>query len=148
MVVPSTRQYASCRPTVRNKDGIVRAEQDFRDLNALLKGGLEDLLTIYDKMDQSAYFSCLDFALDFLQLTIHEANKYLTASCDAEGKPWEYVRCGLGRKTVPSAFVNYIVGGSTIRVKKKGVRNWLDGIIIPTCTLGEQLKLLCETFNC
>ena len=88
--------------------------QDFQGLNALLKvqrGGLGDLLTIYDEMDQSAYFSCLDLVSGFLQLTIHEADRHLTAFRDAEGKLWEYVRCGFGLKMVPSAFTNY-VGGS------------------------------------
>ena len=33
-------------------------------------------------------------------------------------------------------------------VNKKGVRNWLADIIIPTCTFEEQLKLLRETFDC
>ena len=58
----------------------------------------------------------------------------------------EYVRCGFGIKTVSSAFANY-VGGGIMRVKKKSVRNWLE-IIIPTRTLGEQLELLRETFDC
>ena len=33
-------------------------------------------------------------------------------------KLWEYVRCGFGLKTVPSAFANYVCGSIT-RVKKK-----------------------------
>ena len=96
-IVPSTSQYASCCYTVRKKDGTVRVVQDFRGLNALLKaqsGGLGDLRTIYNEMDQSAYFSCLDLASGFLQLTIHEADRHLTAFRDAEGKLWEYVRRG------------------------------------------------------
>ena len=48
---------------------------------------------------------------------------------------------------MPSAFTNY-VGGSVIRVKKKGVRNWLDDMIIPIRTFEQQLKLLRETFDC
>ena len=62
-----------------------------------------------------------------------EVSMHLTAFRDAEGKRWEYVRCGFGLKAVPSAFANY-VGGSILGVKKKGVRNWLDAIIIPTRT--------------
>ena len=41
---------------------------------------------MYDEIDQSAYFSCLDLASRFLQLTINEAGRYLTAFRDAEGK--------------------------------------------------------------
>ena len=149
-IVPSTSQYASCCHTVTKKDGSVRVVQDFRGLNALLKaqsGGLGDLLTLYDEMDQSAYFSCLDLASEFLQLTIHEADSHLTTFRDAEGKLWEYVRCGFGLKTVPSSFAIY-VGGSIMRVKKKGVRNWLDDMTIPTRTFEQQLELLRETFDC
>ena len=67
-------------------------------------------------MDQSAYFSCLDLASEFLHLTIHEEDKYFIAFRDAEGKLWKYVRCDLCLTTVPSAFANYI-GGSVMRVK-------------------------------
>ena len=74
---------------------------------ALLKaqsGGRGDLLTIYDEMDQSAYFSCLDLVSGFLQLTIHEADRHLTAFRNAEGKLWEYVRCGFGFQTGTISF--------------------------------------------
>ena len=149
-IVPSTSQYASCCHTVRKKGGTVRVVQDFRGLNALVKAqirGFGDLLTIYDEMYQSVYFSCLDLAPGFLQLTIHEADRHLTAFRDVEGKLWEYVSCGFDLKIVPSAFANY-VGGSIMGVEKKGVHNWLDDIIIPTRTLEEQLELIWETFDC
>ena len=106
---------------MRTKDGTVRVVQDFRGLNGLLKAQsreIGDLLTTYDEMDQSAYFSCLDLASGFLQLIIHEADRYLTTFGDAEGKLWEYVRCSFGIKTVPSAFANY-VDCSIMIVKKK-----------------------------
>ena len=35
-----------------------------------------------------------------------------------------------------------------MRVKKKGVRNWLDDMIIPTRTFEQQVVLLRETFDC
>ena len=109
-IVPSISQYASCCHTARKKYETVRVVQDFRGLNTLLKAqsrGLGDFLTLYDEMDQSAYFSCLYLASRFLQLTIYEADRHLTAFRDAEGKLWEYVRCGFGVKTVPSDFANY-----------------------------------------
>ena len=137
--MPSTSLYTSCCHTVIKKDGAVRVVQDFRGLNTFLKaqsGELGDLLTIYPEMNQSAYFSCLDLASGFLQLAIHEADRSLTAFRDAEGNLWEYARCGFDLKTVPLVFANY-VGGSIMRVEKKGVRNWLDNIIIPTRTIEE-----------
>ena len=42
--------------------------QVFRGLNVLIKaqsGGLGDLLTIYDEMDQSEHFCCFDLASGF-----------------------------------------------------------------------------------
>ena len=134
---------------MKEKDVTVRVVQDFRGLNVLLEaqsGGLGNFLTIYDEMDQSAYFSCLDLASGFLQLTIHEADSYLTAFRDAEGNLWEYVRCGFGFKTALSAFVNY-VGGRIMRVKKKSVCNWLEYVITPTRKFEEQIELLRETFD-
>ena len=67
-IVPSTSQYASCCHTARRKDGTIRVVQNFRGLNTLLKAQREepgDLLTIYDGIDQSAYFCCLDLASGF-----------------------------------------------------------------------------------
>ena len=120
-IAPSTSQYVSCCHTGKKHDGTVRVVQDFRGLNALLKaqsGGLGDLLIIYNQIDQSAYFSCLDLASGSLQLMIHEVDRYLIAFCEAEGKLWDYVRCGVGLKAVPLDFANYI-GGSIMRVKEK-----------------------------
>ena len=91
---PSHSAYASACHIVRKKDGTVRVVQDFRGLNALLKGqsgGLGKLPTIFDEMDGSNCFTCLDLAIVFLQLTIRESGRPLTAFHDAEGKLWEYV---------------------------------------------------------
>ena len=47
---------------------------------------------------------------------------------------------------MPSAFANY-AGGQLMPVKMRGVRNWLDDIIIPTATLEGQFALLREVFD-
>ena len=59
-----------------------------RRVRCLLMRFSRPKVAIYDEMDQSAYFSCLDFASAFSGLTIHEADRYLIA----------FWRCG--RKTV------------------------------------------------
>ena len=94
---PSHSAYASVCHTVHKKDGRVRVVQDFRGLNALLKGQsgeLGNLPTIFDEMGESNCCTCLDIASGFLQLTIRESNRHLTAFRDAERKLWEFVRCG------------------------------------------------------
>ena len=146
---PSHSAYASVCHTVRKKDGTVRVVQDFRGLNALLKGQsgeLGNLPTIFDEMGGSNCFTCLDIASGFLQLMIRESDRHLTAFREAEGKLWEFVRCGFRLKTVPSAFANY-VGGQLTPVKMKGVRNWLNDIIIPTASLEDQFSLVREVFD-
>ena len=148
-IQPSDSAYASVCHTVRKKDGTVRVVQGFRRLNALPKGQsgeLENLPTIFNEMGDSNCFTCLDVASGFLQLTIRESDRHLTAFRDAEGKLWEFVPCGFRLKTVPSAFANSVCGQLT-RVKMKGVRNWLDGIIIPTASLEDQLSLVREVFG-
>ena len=67
---------------------------------------------------------------------IRESDRHLAAFRDAEGKLWENIRCEFRSKRVPSAFANY-VGRQLMPVKMKGVRNWLDDVIIPTATLEE-----------
>ena len=48
---------------------------------------------------------------------------------------------------MPSALVNY-AGGQLMPVKVKGIRNWLDDIIIiPTVTLDDLFALLREGFD-
>ena len=62
------------------------------------------------EMEGSKYFSSIDLASGFLQLEIHEDDRHLTAVGDADGKLYEYVRCGFGLKTVPPAFTTYVIG--------------------------------------
>ena len=115
----STSEWAANCSTVRKKDGTVPVVQDFRGANALLKsqsGGLGDLQHIMDEMKGSKYSSSIDLDSEFLQLEIHEDHRHLTAFRDADRKLYEYVRCGFGLKTVPSAFANY-VGGRLLPVR-------------------------------
>ena len=117
----STSEWAVNCPTFREKDGTVRVVHDFRGINALLEsqsGGLGDMQHIMDEMSGSKYFFSIDLASGFLQLHTHEDDRHLTAFRDADGKLYEYVRCGLGLKTAPSAFANY-VGGRLLPVKDR-----------------------------
>ena len=144
----STCEWAANCSTVRKKDGTVRVLQDFRGINALLKsqsGGLGELQYIIDEMEGLKYFSSIDLASGFLQLEIHEDDRHLTAFRDADGKLYEYVRCGFGLKTVPSVFANYVEGRLlTVR----DIKDWLDDIAIPSKTLQGQWGLLRETLEC
>ena len=146
----SNSEWAANCSTVRKKDGTVRVVQDFRGINALLKPRIDwltDLQHIMDEMEGSKYFSSIDLASGFLQLEIHEDDRHLTAFRAADEKLYEYVRCGFGLKTVPSAFANY-VGGRLLTAKDRGIKNWLDDVAIPSKTLDDQWGLLRETLEC
>ena len=103
---------------------------------------------IMDEMEGSKYFSSsIDLGSGFLWLEIHEDDRHLTAFRDADGKLYEYVRCGFGLKAVPSGFANY-VGGRLLTVNDRGIKNWLDDIPIPSKTVEDQWGLLRQTLEC
>ena len=136
----STCEWAANFLTVRKKDGTVWVEQDLRFSNhRVVDSGT--CSTSWMKMEGSKYFFSIDLASGFLQLEIHEDDRHLTTFRDADRKLYEYVRCGFGLKTAPSAFASY-VGGRLLPVKDKGSKNRLDDIAIPSKTLEDQWGLL------
>ena len=60
---------------------------------------------------------------------------------DAHGTLWEFNRCGFGLITLPEVFTAF-VGEAFGPLKRKGVQNWLDDIIIYTQQVEGQLNLL------
>ena len=118
--------------------------QDFRGFNTLLEyqsGGLDDIDHLLDEMEGSTCLFSINLASGFLQLEINEDHRHLTAFRDADGKLWEYVRCGFALKIVPSAFTNY-VGGQLMEVKSKGIKTWLGDIAVPSMFISEHWELL------
>ena len=76
---------------------------------------------IIDEMEGSTYLSRIDLATGLLQLEIHEDDRHLISFRDADGKLYEYVRCGFGL-TVPFAFANYVGGRLTSPSRRKPLK--------------------------
>ena len=118
---------------------MVRVLKKFQSLNALLKsqsGGLGNFLAVFDKMDESTCFTCLDLASVFFQIKIYEAGRDFTVFHDAEGKLEEYLHRRFRLKIIRSVFVKY-VRGCLMPMKRSGVRNWLNDIPVPSHTVAK-----------
>lgn len=122
----------------------------FRSLTALLKspsGRHDDITRNLDDMVGSTCFFTIDLISGFLRLEIHKDDRHLTAFRSADGKLWEYVRCGFRLKSVPSAFANYL-GGWLTSVNPKGVKNCLTDIAMPSKSIATHWPLLSKTHTC
>lgn len=127
---------------VRKKDGTLRLCIDWRVLNKQLvsdSGGLGDMQTIFDGLKGKRYFSQLDLASGFHQLSISEKDRYKTAFRDAEGMLYEFTRAGFGLTVLPSAFTRTV---KTALGYLKDVHSWLDDILIASETWEEHLATL------
>ena len=129
---------------VMKEDGTARVCQDVRALNTSTKshsGGLGNISNNFDGIGGSTCFPSIDLASGSTQLEIAEEAKHKTAFRDAHGELWEFNRCGVGLKTIPSGFAAY-VGEALGPLKGTWVDNWLDDIIIHTKSVDGHVELL------
>ena len=127
---------------VRKKDGTLRLCIDWRELNKHLvtdSGGLGDMQTIFDGLKGKRYFSQLDLASGFHQLSIAEKDRHKTAFRDADGQLFEFTRAGFGLTVLPSAFTRTVKIAIGIL---PGVFSWLDDILVASDTWEQHLATL------
>ena len=89
IIRPSNSQWAAQVVCVRKSDGTLRLCVDWRKLNALLKtdsGGLGDIQRIFSNLKGKKYFTQMDLASGFHQITIAEKDRPKTAFRDADGQ--------------------------------------------------------------
>lgn len=102
---------------------------------------MDDITTIYSDMGRVGCTTSIDLASGFNQIAIAEKDKHKTAFHDAHGQLWEFNQSGFGLKVLPACFAS-LVSKALGSLKGKGVRNWLDDILIYTNTIEEHLPLL------
>ena len=106
MIRPSTSPWAAQCLRVEKKDGTLRLSIDWRALNKLLvsdSGGLGDMQSIFDGLKGKGYFTQLDLASWFHQISIAEKNRFKTGFRDADGLLFEFTRAGFGLTVLPAA---------------------------------------------
>ena len=149
IIRPSHSAFAAACVCIRKKDGTLRLCQDYRRLNAIIatdSGGLGDILSIFDRVKGSGYYSSIDLASGYFQLEIEERDKHKTAFRDADGQLWEYNRAGFGLKTLPAVFTNLVVRALG-PLKGQGAESWMDDILVHSVTFEEHLSLIANVLQ-
>lgn len=125
-----------------------RVVVDFRKLNNLTVGDafpMPDVTSILDQLGKAKYFTCLDMASGYHQISIHPNDKEKTAFSTDKGH-YEFNRMCFGLKGAPATFqrlMNRVLQGIN------GYRTfvYLDDIIVVSSTLQEHIKQLREVFT-
>ena len=133
---------------VRKSDGTLRLCVDRRKLNVVLKtdsGGLGDMHRIFAGLRGKSFFTQVDLASGFHQITIAEKDRPKTAFRDADGQLHEFNRAGFGLTVLPAAFTRVVK--KALAPPLPGVDSWLDDIIIASRDWKEHLATLKEVFT-
>ena len=143
VIEPSQSEWASAPVLVRKKDGSLRYCVDFRDLNARTVRDVFPLPLIDECLDTLAgtqYFSTLDMASGYWQISIDPADRHKTAFLTRDGL-FHHVRMGFGLTNAPATFqrvINQVLRGLTW----KYVLAYLDDVIVLGKSFHEHLSIL------
>ena len=147
IITRSMSPWAAQCLCVKKKDGTVRLCIDWRELNKRLvcdSGGLGDMQAIFDGLKGKRYFTQLDLASGFHQLSINPRDRPKTAFRDADGMLYEFTRAGFGLTVLPAAFSRRV---KSALGNLDGVFSWLDDILIASATWEEHLATLVLVLN-
>lgn len=143
IIRPSTSPYSSPVVLVRKKTGDYRLCIDYRALNKKTVKENYPMPLIDDQLDVLSgnnYFTTLDLASGYYQISINEQDKQKTAFVTPEGH-FEFNRMPFGLANAPATFqrIMHQVLGS---LRYKEALAYLDDIIIPSPDISEGLKRL------
>ena len=147
IVEPAVSAWAAQCLAVKKKDGSIRLCVDWRMLNTHLvsdSGGLGDMQDIYDGLKGKRFYSQIDMASGFHQMSLAKKDRHKTAFRCPRGQLYQFTRAGFGLTVLPAAF--------TRRVKSAlgyldGVFSWLDDILIASDTWDEHVAMLIVVFH-
>ena len=148
IIRPSTSPYSSQMVIVRKRSGQVRICVDYRALNALTIDDAFPLPRIHELVDSlngAKFFSVLDLASGFHQISIKEEDKYKTAFNTPFGL-YEWERVPMGLKTSGACFsrmLSFILKDDLFNE----VITYLDDILIYSKTFDEHLLKLERVLN-
>ena len=140
VIQPSSSEWASAPVLVRKKDGTLRYCIDYRALNARTVKDAFPLPLIEECLDTlqgSMYFSCLDMASGYWQISMKPEDRPKTAFVTKYGL-YEHVRMGFDLCNAP-AYFSCAMGLVLMGLSYRQVLAYLDDIVIIGRTFDEHL---------
>lgn len=142
IVRPSTSPYASPIVVVKKKTGEVRLCVDYRALNRKTYKENFPLPRIDDQLDSLAgyqYYTVLDLASGYYQISINEEDRYKTSFVTPDGQ-FEFNRMPFGLANAPANFMRMI--NLVLSSARDIASAYMDDIIIPSNSIEEGLSKL------
>ncbi|KAL4082885.1 hypothetical protein QTP88_029539 [Uroleucon formosanum] len=135
----NTRQY---RLAEQQKNEIDRQVTDLEQQKLIKKKGnswpLSLITDILDKLGHSKYFSTLDFANGYHQISIHPEDTYKTAFSTST-EHWEWLKMHFGLKTAPAVF-SELLHALLSGCEDLNMYAYLDDIVISAESLSSMIK--------
>ena len=148
IIEPSISPWSSPIVLVKKKSGEWRLCVDFRKVNALCKRDAFPLPNIgqcLDSLGGNSWFSTMDLAMGYHQMSIAKADRDKTAFSTSLGL-FQFCRLPFGLAAAPSEFSRLM--GEVLRgLQYKECCLFMDDIISPSETVDEQLERLEHIFQ-
>ena len=151
VVTPSHNPWASLVVLVAKKDGTTCFCVDYWKLNAITKMDVHPLPQIDDSLDQladSCYFSTLDLASGYWQVSMSEESQEKTAFVTWNGL-YEFKVMPFRLCNAPATFQHLMENGeSTVWAVREKCLIYLDDILVMGRTFEEHIDNLRMVFDC
>ena len=143
VIVESYSPYAAPVVLVRKKDGSLRLCVDYRRLNAKTVGDAYPLPRIQESLDtlvKAQYFSTLDLASGYYQITMDPRDQHKTAFSTPFGL-FEYTRMPMGLMSAPATFQR-LMRATMSDFMFQFLLVYLDDLLVYSKTFNEHLEYL------
>uniref|UniRef100_A0A5S6Q9K0 RNA-directed DNA polymerase n=1 Tax=Trichuris muris TaxID=70415 RepID=A0A5S6Q9K0_TRIMR len=148
IIEPAEGPWASSIVLVRKKDGTFRFCVDYRKLNDVTRKDAHPLPRIDDTLESlggARWFSTLDLASGFWQVSVHPKDRPKTAFCTPTGL-YQFKVMPFGLCNAPSTFQRLMEAILT-GLQWATCLVYLDDIIVYSRSKAEHMQSLCELFS-
>lgn len=148
IITESSSEWSAPVLLLRKPDGTFRLCIDYRRLNEIIKKDrfpMPRLDEIFSLLYGAKYFTGLDMANAFHQISIDPADKVKTAFCTPQGL-YQYNRMPQGLATSP-ALLNRILRKVLSGILYKSCFQYLDDLLVYSNTFAEHLQHLEQVFE-